>query len=160
MDNIYLYLTDEIKNEIDEELNKLKEESNSKAVFLLDKNGQIVSSSKNTDQYDKDSLGALVAGNVAATGGLAKLLGQKEFSILFHEGENEHIHINLINKKFILVVIFDESTSLGLVRLRVKKAMNVLMNIINKIKENNSNNLEEILKDINEEDIEKLFKGD
>ncbi|BAI79537.1 mutual gliding protein B [Deferribacter desulfuricans SSM1] len=161
MDNFYLYLSDELKNEIELELNRLKEESNSKAVFLLDKNGQIISNSKNTDEYDKDSLGALIAGNVAATGGLAKLLGEKEFSILFHEGENEHIHINLIDKKFILVVIFDESTSLGLVRLRVKKTIANLLKLINKMKENNkSENLEDIFSDINEEDIEKLFKGE
>ena len=62
------------------------------------------------------------SGNVAATDGLAKLIGEKEFSILFHEGERDNIHISLVAQRVILVVIFDDRSSLGLVRLRVKKA--------------------------------------
>src|SRR5262249_54563326 len=65
---------------------------------------------------------SLTAGNVAATDGLAKLIGEKEFSILFHEGERDNIHISLVAQRVILVVIFDDRSSLGLVRLRVKKA--------------------------------------
>jgi hypothetical protein len=53
---------------------------------------------------------------------LAKLIGEKEFSILFHEGEKDNIHISIIGHRVILVVIFDERSSLGLVRLRVKKS--------------------------------------
>ncbi|MGA1845578.1 roadblock/LC7 domain-containing protein [Deferribacter abyssi] len=161
MDELYFLMDGNVTSKIEAELNRLKDESNAKAVFLLDKNGQIISSSKDTEGYDKTSLGALIAGNVAATDGLAKLLGEKEFSILFHEGENEHIHINLINQKFILVVIFDESTSLGLVRLRVKKTINNLTQIISSIKNNKTNNGNKpIFEDITEEDIEKLFQGD
>jgi len=53
---------------------------------------------------------------------MAKLLGEKDFSILFHEGEKDNIHISIVEQRVILVVIFDERSSLGLVRLRVKKA--------------------------------------
>ncbi|KAA0258951.1 roadblock/LC7 domain-containing protein [Deferribacter autotrophicus] len=161
MDEFYFLMDEEIASKIEAELNRLKDESNSKAVFLLDKNGQTISCSKDTEGYDKTSLGALIAGNVAATGGLAKLLGEKEFSILFHEGENEHIHINLINQKFILVVIFDESTSLGLVRLRVKKAINNLIPLFKTINnKKKSNESKPIFEDITEEDIERLFQGE
>ena len=52
----------------------------------------------------------------------AKLIGEKEFSILFHEGEKDNIHISIVASRVILVVIFDERSSLGLVRLRVKRA--------------------------------------
>src|SRR6266705_3664012 len=71
---------------------------------------------------DATSLASLTAGNVAATDGLAKHIGEKEFSILFHEGERDNIHISLVAQRVILVVIFDDRSSLGLVRLRVKKA--------------------------------------
>jgi len=59
---------------------------------------------------------------VAATDGLAKLIGEREFSVLFHEGQRDHIHISIVAKRAILLVIFDERSSLGLVRLRVKRA--------------------------------------
>src|SRR3972149_2973060 len=63
----------------------------------------------------------------------AKLLGQKEFSVLFHEGERDNIHISLVGLRVILVVIFDERSSLGLVRLRVKKASKELNDIFDRI---------------------------
>jgi len=107
-------------------LERLLRESNSKVIFLVDKNGQLIAATGETANLDTTSLASLTAGNIAATGGLAKLIGEKEFSILFHEGEKDNIHISIIGGRVILVVIFDQRSSLGLVRLRVKKASNEL----------------------------------
>ena len=96
--------------------------ANGKAVFLIDKNGQQIASAGETSTFDTTSLASLTAGNVAATDGLAKLIGEREFSVLFHEGLRDHIHISIVAKRAILLVIFDERSSLGLVRLRVKRA--------------------------------------
>jgi len=68
------------------------------------------------------SLASLSGGNVAATDGLGKLNEESGLSVLFHEGERDNIHISLVAQRVILVVIFDDRSSLGLVRLRVKKA--------------------------------------
>ena len=103
-------------------IDKLLRESNSNVIFLVDKNGQLIAATGATENLDTTSLASLTAGNIAATGGLAKLIGEKEFSILFHEGEKDNIHISIIGGRVILVVIFDQRSSLGLVRLRVKKA--------------------------------------
>ncbi len=103
-------------------IEKLLRESNSNVIFLVDKNGQLIAATGETEHLDTTSLASLTAGNIAATGGLAKLIGEKEFSILFHEGEKDNIHISIIGGRVILVVIFDQRSSLGLVRLRVKKA--------------------------------------
>lgn len=110
-------------------LEKLREDANARLTFLLDKNGQQIASSGNLDGIDPTSLASLAAGNVAATEGLARLIGEREFSILFHEGENEHLHLNVIGGRSVLVVLFDERSSLGLVRLRVKKASTELATI-------------------------------
>ncbi|MBE9487363.1 MAG: roadblock/LC7 domain-containing protein [Desulfuromonadales bacterium] len=107
-------------------LEKLLREANTKVIFLVDKNGQLIAATGETANLDTTSLASLTAGNIAATGGLAKLIGEKEFSILFHEGEKDNIHISIIGGRVILVVIFDQRSSLGLVRLRVKKASNDL----------------------------------
>lgn len=109
-------------NQIKTILARLRTDSNAQVVFLVDKNGQQIASAGDADHIDATSLASLTAGNVAATDGLAKLIGEREFSILFHEGEKDNIHISIVASRVILVVIFDERSSLGLVRLRVKRA--------------------------------------
>src|SRR5215831_18500713 len=84
-------------------------------------------------EADQSRFASVLAGNVAATDGLAKLLGEREFSILFHEGEHDNLHINVVAGTAILVVLFDERSSLGLVRLRVKKATGELTQIVSDI---------------------------
>lgn len=149
---------------IDEELQKLFQQASAKVVFLVDKNGQLIASAGETREIDTTSLASLTAGNIAATGGIARLLGEKEFTILFHEGEKDNIHISLIGQRVILVVIFDKRSSLGLVRLRVKKASEALVRIFNEItskaeKEKTEGKLEESpFAEISDEDIDNLFK--
>ena len=103
-------------------LNRLRIDANAKIVFLVDKNGQQIAGAGEIDLVDTTSLASLTAGNVAATDGLARLIGEREFTILFHEGRKDNIHISIVAQRLILVVIFDERSSLGLVRLRVRKA--------------------------------------
>ena len=107
---------------LEEALRRLRQDANARAVFLIDKNGQQIAAAGEVEQFDTTSLASLTAGNVAATDGLAKLIGEREFSVLFHEGQQDHIHISIVAKRAILVVIFDDRSSLGLVRLRVKRA--------------------------------------
>jgi len=113
---------------------------------------------------DTTSLASLTAGNIAATGGLAKLLGEKEFSILFHEGEKDHLHISLVGDRVILVVIFDNRTSLGLVRLRVKRSSENLTGIFEAINkkaaagEASSDEVQSPFAEITEDDIDNLFR--
>ena len=103
-------------------LQRLHDDSRSRAVFLIDKSGQLIASAGETASLDTTSLASLAAGNIAATGGLAQLLGQKEFSVLFHEGEKDNLHISVVAQRGILLVLFDRRSSLGLVRLRVRRA--------------------------------------
>ncbi len=114
-------------------LERLRQDSNSKLVFLMDKNGQQMALSGELDAIDATSLASLTAGNVAATEGLAKLVGEHEFSVLFHEGEHDNLHISVVGARAILLVLFDLRSSLGLVRLRVKKATTDLGAILDEV---------------------------
>ncbi|MBI4688858.1 MAG: roadblock/LC7 domain-containing protein [Nitrospirae bacterium] len=149
---------------IDEELQKLHQQANANVVFLVDKNGQLIASAGETHNIDTTSLASLTAGNIAATGGIARLLGEKEFTILFHEGEKDNIHISLIGQRVILVVIFDQRSSLGLVRLRVKKASEVLTKIFDEITsksekdKSEGKSVESPFAEISDEDIDNLFR--
>ena len=143
-------------------IEKLLRESNSKVIFLVDKNGQLIAGCGETENLDTTSLASLTAGNIAATGGLAKLIGEKEFSILFHEGEKDNIHISIVGQRVILVVIFDQRSSLGLVRLRVKKASQELGKIFEKLANKallaeQSGKVESPFAEITDDDIDNLF---
>ncbi len=158
-----LVMYDEEFKLIDSELQRLLAQSNAKVVFLVDKNGQLIAATGETDNLDTTSLASLTAGNIAATGGMAKLLGEKEFSILFHEGQRDNIHISIIGQRVILVVIFDQRSSLGLVRLRVKKSAEVLGSIFGQLLQKvetgqgPSKGGESPFAEITDEDIDKLF---
>jgi len=150
-------------SQINAVLEKLLRESNSKVIFLVDKNGQLISAVGETEHLDTTSLASLTAGNIAATGGLAKLIGEKEFSILFHEGEKDNIHISIVAGRVILVVIFDQRSSLGLVRLRVKKAGDELDRIFVELTQKTeelekSGNAQSPFAEITDDDIDNLFK--
>jgi predicted regulator of Ras-like GTPase activity (Roadblock/LC7/MglB family) len=118
---------------IEDVLRRLKHESNARAIFLIDKTGQQIAASGELEEFDTTSLASLTAGNVAATDGLAKLIGEREFSVLFHEGQQDHIHISIVGQRAILLVIFDDRSSLGLVRLRVKRASGEMEKIFERL---------------------------
>ncbi|WP_305046382.1 roadblock/LC7 domain-containing protein [Geoalkalibacter sp.] len=144
-------------------IEKLRRESNSKVIFLVDKNGQLIASVGETAHLDTTSLASLTAGNIAATGGLAKLIGEKEFSILFHEGEKDNLHISIVGGRVILVVIFDQRSSLGLVRLRVKRASQELDQIFADLARKTaevekSGGLSGPFAEITDDDIDNLFR--
>jgi len=142
---------------------KLLRESNAKAVFLVDRNGQLIAATGETEHLDTTSLASLTAGNIAATGGLAKLIGEKEFSILFHEGEKDNIHISIVAGRIILVLIFDQRSSLGLVRLRVKKASGEFERIFEVLdqrsdEEEAAGDSQNPFAEITDDDIDNLFR--
>src|SRR5690606_8797097 len=126
MVNPQMVMYEEEFNQIQGVVDRLVREANAKVVFIVDKNGQLIAASGDVENIDTTSLASLTAGNIAATGGIAKLLRENEFATQFHEGENQNIHIQLVGNRVILVVIFDSKSSLGLVRLRVRKATQLL----------------------------------
>jgi predicted regulator of Ras-like GTPase activity (Roadblock/LC7/MglB family) len=154
-------LYEEEYKKIRDVLDRLIKESNAKALYLVDRNGQLVAQTGQTENIDSTSLASLTAGNIAATGGLAKLIGEKEFTVLFHEGEKENIHISIIHPKVILVVIFDERSSLGLVRLRVKRAQDELVKIFDALLRKTEHGIglaDTPFAEITDEDIDNLFQ--
>ena len=158
-----LIMYDEEFQLIKEIISRLRVEANAKIVFLVDKNGQQIAANGDLESVDTTSLASLTAGNVAATDGLARLIGEKEFSILFHEGEKDNIHISIVGQRVILVVIFDDRSSLGLVRLRVRKASmeleKVFQDLLKKVEVEKSSvgGFESPFAEITDEDIDRLF---
>jgi predicted regulator of Ras-like GTPase activity (Roadblock/LC7/MglB family) len=157
-----MMMFEEEQQMIQSSCDQLGKASNALAVLVIDKNGQEIAHSGETEHLDVTSLSSLFAGNVAATGGIAKLLAEKEFSGQFHEGEKTNVHISLVAQRAILVVLFDQRSSLGLVRLRVKKASDelakVFERVIEKMTKGGPSGAPAVFGEITDDDIDNLFK--
>ena len=136
----------------------LHKDSNARAVLVIDKNGQAIAQAGEVQELDVTSLSSLTAGNVAATGGIAQLLAEKEFAGQFHEGEKTNVHISIVGQRVILVVLFDERSSLGLVRLRVRKAAAELTGTLAVMEEKSKKGGQpSVFSEITDDDIDNLF---
>ncbi len=159
MANPQMVIYEEEFNQIQSAVTNLVKAANARVVFVVDKNGQLIAAAGEVDDLDTTSLASLTAGNIAATGGMAKLLRENEFATQFHEGKDAHIHIQLVGNRVILVVIFDSKSSLGLVRLRVRKSTEELNTIFESLdrKPEKTHTSGSPFAEITDEDIDNLF---
>ena len=140
-------------------LARLCVECASRVVFLVDRDGQTIAFHGDIGDMDTMSFSSLAAGNVAATSSMAKLIGEDAFPAVVHEGERESIFISVIGRS-LLVVVFDERSTLGLVKLRTKKASFEVASILDEaIRESStfSVNNPSVFSEITDEDIDSLF---
>ena len=115
-----LVLTTSILEETRIQIENTLIEAGVNTVLLIDEAGNIVvACGHKTDNLDTTSLAALAAANFGATSQIAKLIGEDDFALLFHKGEKDSIHVARIGTDLILVTIFGDNVSLGLIRLRV-----------------------------------------
>ena len=103
-------------------LGRFLADSGCAAALLIDRSGQPLAESGVSRTLDTGSIGALAAGAFSATAALARLLGESEFSVLFHEGVRESMHVSTVDDDTILLAIFDERTTVGMVRLFAREA--------------------------------------
>jgi predicted regulator of Ras-like GTPase activity (Roadblock/LC7/MglB family) len=100
-------------------------------VFLIDMAGNVVASlDDGENEHDIYSLAALAAGNFGAVSTMAKIIGEDEFSLLFHKGKRESIHFSKVMTDFLLVTIFGPEVSLGFLRLKVTEAIEKINKIL------------------------------
>jgi predicted regulator of Ras-like GTPase activity (Roadblock/LC7/MglB family) len=153
-----LLLFDEEHRRIQALCAQLHGEAQARAVLLVDKNGQFIASHGDIQGLDTTSLASLTAGNMAATGALLRLIGEHEFPSVVHEGKHESLHLSVIAQQAILVVMYDARTTLGLVRLRVRKTGEALRQVFDDIRLKAAGDAGRVgLADITDADIDNLF---
>ena len=103
------------------------------SALLVDRSGQLVVTVGEQPSFDPTAFATLTAADFSANDQLAKLVGESDFSTLFHQGEKESIYLADVARRLILVVLFDNRTTLGLVRLRMKQAVQELTLVIDEI---------------------------
>lgn len=93
-------------------------------VIIIDMAGNIITAKDTSDnKYDVYSFAALAAGNFATVDAMAKLVGEQEFSLLFHKGQDSNIHFSKIDDELLLISMFGKGISLGFLRLNVVDAI-------------------------------------
>jgi predicted regulator of Ras-like GTPase activity (Roadblock/LC7/MglB family) len=95
-------------------------DSNARTALIVDRTGQLVATVGQAPAFDPTAFASLTAADFSANDQLARLLGEPEFGVLFHQGERESMYLADVARRVILVVLFDNRTTLGLVKLRVK----------------------------------------
>jgi predicted regulator of Ras-like GTPase activity (Roadblock/LC7/MglB family) len=140
-------------------LARLCVECAARVVFLVDRDGQPIAFHGDIGDMDTTSFASLAAGNVAATSSMAKLIGEDVFPSVVHEGERESIFISVIGRS-LLVTVFDERSTLGLVKIRTKRASHEVAAILDEMAINSANNAfsrNSFFHEITDEDIDSLF---
>src|SRR3954470_12456861 len=140
-------------------LARLCVECAARVVFLVDRDGQPIAFHGDIGDMDTTSFSSLAAGNVAATSSMAKLIGEDVFPAVVHEGEHESIYISVIGRA-LLVVVFDERSTLSLVKIRSKRGSFEVAGILEEAKVDSANyrlNQNSFFNEITDEDIDSLF---
>ncbi len=125
-----IILTAKQFDEITKILTELATKTKASTILLADISGQLITQRGNTDDINTQILSALAASDFAATSEMAKLVGEDaKFKLLFHEGEKRNVYLSNVGDSFFLVVVFDVSVTLGLVRIYTKKAIQNLVDV-------------------------------
>jgi predicted regulator of Ras-like GTPase activity (Roadblock/LC7/MglB family) len=123
-----LVLPADLIDEIDRVLVHLQHKTQAGCILLADISGQLISKQGEMKDIDPVILAALTAGNMAATAEIARQISEKApFKLLFHEGERQNIYLSGVGDSFLLVVAFDATVQIGLVRLFTRQAVKQLL---------------------------------
>lgn len=140
-------------------LERLCVECAARVVFLVDRDGQPIAFHGDIGDMDTTSFSSLAAGNVAATTSMAQLIGEEVFPAVVHEGERESIYISVIGRS-LLVVVFDERSTVGLVKIRSKRASHEVASVLDDVATESAamtGNKTSFFSEITDEDIDSLF---
>jgi predicted regulator of Ras-like GTPase activity (Roadblock/LC7/MglB family) len=118
---------------ITQSLQRFLYESNARCALLVDRTGQLVTTVGEPPNFDPTAFATLTAADFSANDQLARLIGERDFNTLFHQGERESMYLADVARRVILVVLFDNRTTLGLVRLKMKAAVDDLTRLFEQV---------------------------
>lgn len=118
---------------ITQSLQRFLYDSNARCALLVDRTGQLVATVGEQPTFDATAFATLTAADFAANDQLARLIGETDFNTLFHQGEKESMYLADVARRVILVVLFDNRTTLGLVRLKMKQIVEELTKLFEQV---------------------------
>jgi len=126
-----LVLSVEQAEAIDRCMDQIADSSGARCIILADVTGQLIAERGQTSSMNTQVLSALAAGELVATHELARLVGeQARFKLLLNEGESQNVYLSDVGEQLILIIVFDNNTPIGMVRLVLKQAVEELTPIL------------------------------
>lgn len=137
-------------------------ESLARSALVVDRNGQLILGVGESHAFDSTSFASLAAADFSANDQLASMMGEQEFSSLFHQGERESMYVADVGKRVILIALFGEGATLGMIRIKARTAVRELTAIFRELFDRPSSSasvaqLESSWLDEAETEIDRLF---
>jgi predicted regulator of Ras-like GTPase activity (Roadblock/LC7/MglB family) len=126
-------------------LTKLMHDTNATSAMLIDKSGQVISTQGSETRRNATTLGALLAGVFSSSREVARLLNEKDFRNIFQQGVQESIYTSMVEEQWLLVIIFDKFTHIGLVKILSKKATEELVRTLERVRSDTSRTKSSVL---------------
>src|SRR5260370_39779797 len=115
--------------QIQQHLQAFLRDSNARCALLVDRTGPLVATVGDPPQFDSAAFASLTAADFSANDQLAKMIGEQEFASLVHQGEKESMFLADVANRVVLVVLFDQRTTLALVELKRQGAVEGLTQV-------------------------------
>lgn len=142
-------------------LKSLKSNTRSEIAFITDSEGHCIASTGDMEESHLNSISSLIAGSMAAVNGIGQMLNVSKFTTVLTESDDKNLHISLINDRTMLIVIFDNSSNLGIIRFRVKSAIQelekVFVTINKKLQDSAMEAGDSPFEGVTDEDIDEIF---
>ncbi|MGH7614990.1 MAG: roadblock/LC7 domain-containing protein [Gemmatimonadales bacterium] len=119
--------------QIQQHLQAFLRDSNARCALLVDRTGQLVATVGEPPRFDPTAFASLTAADFSANDQLAKMIGEQEFASLVHQGEKESMYLADVARRVILVVLFDQRATLGLVKLKAKATVENLNQVFHEM---------------------------
>lgn len=156
-----IVLSGEMYKAISEILSELASKTRARTIIFSDMNGHPITQRGTSADISISNMSALAAGGFSATAEIAKLIGEKkQFKFIFHEGENHNVYFSNVGDNFLLILIFDSQTALGMIRIYTKRAIDSLNELIYQAKEDEQKVTQFVDVDFNKylnEELDKAF---
>ncbi|HED65430.1 MAG TPA: hypothetical protein ENJ09_07730 [Planctomycetes bacterium] len=118
---------------IEGEIDTFLELSKARCVLLVDRDGHLVTRRGEAMPNQEDTISALIAGSFAATREMARLMGENEFAILFHQGQRDSLQLQLIGDRTLMAILFDGRTNLGMVRFYAQETADRIGKVLEEV---------------------------
>lgn len=124
-------ITAEQSKELEQLLSSMLVQTEAQSVYMCDYAGNIIHRVVTTEQGPMEqTIAALASGSFVATNELAMLIGEATFHSVYHKGERASIYMQSLGKDYLVLVIFSNTTTIGLVKLYVDRTCQELGSLL------------------------------
>lgn len=157
---VSLYVNESDSRRIGNQLDRVLLEGGANLTLLLDRSGEVIAAKGNKMPDDLTVMGALLAGTFATSREVARMMNDLNFRTLVQQGMKENTLTEMVGESWIVVVMFDKSTHVGLVKDLCRQITPELEAVLLQVqrRSRNMNGLNPSFRTSIEDTIDLLFK--